>query len=144
MARWTLAVAGVVWLLVGTAGVALALTGAERVLSLLPPLAIDADALGGAVTTIAIALIAIGGAHLAILLGLRGARRWPRSAGALLTGVLAVASLALGAAAVSSAVRHAEFALPLLGGASVATLAAAAYGGAAAGLVRELRAGSVS
>ena len=67
MARWTLAVAGVVWLLVGTAGVALALTGTERVLSLLPPLAIDADALGGAVTTIAIALIAIGGAHLAIV-----------------------------------------------------------------------------
>lgn len=144
MARRTLVVGGVAWLLVGIAGVALALSGSEGLLELLPPLAVDADAVGGAVTAISSGLIAIGVAHLVILAGLGGAGRWARSAGALLTAVLAVATLALAAAAVSSAVRHEPYALPLIGGAVLAVAAGAVYGVAAVRLASELRAGSAS
>jgi hypothetical protein len=144
VARTILIVGAVVWMLVGVVGVALAATGTETLLALLPPLEIDADALGGALTAVAMTLALVGVAHLVVALGLGRRRRWAMSAGALLASILAIVSIALAAAAFSSAIREASYAAPLAGGGVVALLAAAGYGTAAVRLARELGSGSVS
>jgi len=141
VARTVLIIGAVAWLLVGAAGLVLAAAGTTLLLSLLPPLAIDAEALGGALTAVAVSVIATGAAHLVVVAGLRRDRRWARSAGALLTSVLSVVSLALAAAAISSALREPAAVLPLLGAALVAAFAAAGYALAAVRLVRELGSG---
>jgi hypothetical protein len=89
-------------------------------------------------------LVATGTAHLFVVAGLREGRRWARSAGALLASVLAVASIGLAAAAISSALRSPAYALPLLAAAAVATGAAIGYTLAAVRLARELGSGSAS
>jgi len=142
VARRVLVVGAAVWILLGAVGMLLAAVGTDNLLSWLPPLAIDADALGGALTAVGLALVATGVAHVVVLLGLRRGRRWAGSAGALLASVLAIVSLALAATAFSSAVREPAYALPLIGAGSLATLAAAGYGIAAVRLVRELGSGS--
>ena len=144
MARTILIVGAVAWLLAGAASFVLAETGTGWLLSLLPPLAIDADAVGGALTALALTMVVTGTAHLFVVAGLRERRRWATSAGALLASVLAVACVALAAAAISSAVREPAYALPLLGAALVAGSAATGYVLAAVGLARELGSGSVS
>jgi len=144
VARTVLLVGAAACLLSGVAGIGLAIAGSESLLSLLPPLAIDADALGGAVTAVALALVAVGVVHLGVLVGLGQGQRWAMSAGALLSSVLAVVSLALAAAAVSSALRAADYALPLIGAASLAFVATAAYAFVAVRLARELGSGSAS
>jgi hypothetical protein len=144
VARTVLAVGAVAWLFVGAIGIGLAAAGREWVLAVLPPLAIDADALGGALTALAAVLVLVGAAHLAVVAGLRRGWRLARSAGALLASVLSVACLALTATAVSSALRETEYALGLIGASVAAVVAAVAYGLAAAHLVRELGAGSAT
>ena len=144
MARTILLVGTIVWLLVGAGGLAVAVFGADRLLSLLPPLAIDAEALGGALLTVAIALLLVGVAHAIVVAGLRRGLRWARSAGALLGAVLAIASIALAAAALSSAIRETAVAPVLLVAGSAATLAALGYGLVAVRLARELTSGSAN
>jgi hypothetical protein len=141
-ARRVLLVGAVGWLLAAITGIAVAVAGVDALRALLPPLAIDADALGGAITAVAVALLAVGGAHVAVLLG--DGRRWAMSAGALLSSVLSIASLALAAAAVASAARVSVLAWPLLGGGVVAGLVAIGYGVAAVRLARQLGSGSAS
>jgi hypothetical protein len=142
VARTVLAVGAVAWLIVGVAGIAIAVAGREWMIGILPPLAIDADALGGALAAMASALGLVGIAHLGVVVGL--SRRWRSalSAGVLLASVLSAACLALAAAAISSAVREPTYVLGLVGAAAAAVVAAVAYGLAAVHLVRELRAGS--
>ena len=144
MARTILLVGTIAWLVGGVAGIAIAVFGIDRVMTLLPPLAIDADAVGGALLTVALVLIAIGAVHATVLVGLRRAKRWAGSAGALLGGVLAVACLALAAAALASATRDASLAASLFVAAAVAAVAAIGYGLVAVGLARELTSGSAS
>ena len=144
MARRVLIIGAVIWLLAGAGGFVLAAVGIQWLLARLPPLAIDADALGGALTALALTLVGTGTAHLFVVAGLRDGRRWAGSAGALLASVLAVVCVGLAATAISSALREPTYALPLLAGAGVAASAATAYVLAAVQLARELGSGSVS
>jgi hypothetical protein len=144
VARLVLTVGAVAWLLLGAAGIGLAVAGREWMIAVLPPLAIDADALGGALTAMASGLVLVGAAHLGVVVGLRRGWRSARSAGVLLASLLSIACLALAAAAVSSALREPAYALGLIGAALVAALAAVGYGLAAVHLASELRAGSAS
>ena len=105
----------------------------------LPVLAVDADAVSGAITAISIGAIAIAGAHAAIAAGLARQRRWALSAGVLLASVLGAGFLALAAAAATSAARESVIGLPLALGAAVSALAAGSYGLVAWRLVGELR-----
>lgn len=139
MVRAILVMGAVIWLLAGGVGIVLARLGVDRLLAVLPPLSIDADAVGGALTAIAVALGLIGLAHVAVLIGLRRRGPFARTAGVLLSAVLSVACLALAAAAVASAVRDASSAAALLAGAGGAGVAAMVYAIAAVGLARELR-----
>ncbi len=144
MARTFLVIGAVAFLLAGVFTFALAAVGVERLLTMLPPLAIDADAVGGALTALALSFVATGTVHLFVVAGLRERRRWAASAGALLAGVLAAAFVGLATAAISSALRSPANALPLLMGAAAATFAAISYALVAVRLARELGSGSAS
>lgn len=142
MARTILLIGAIGWLVVAIAGLGVALAGRDTLMAALPPLAIDADALGGALTVIAVVALGIGAAHAGAVVGLGRGSRWARSAGVLLASVMSVVFLALAATAAASAVRESPLAL-LLGGACVATtLAAIGYALTAARLVADLRSGS--
>ncbi|MGH6914310.1 MAG: hypothetical protein ACREH3_11465 [Geminicoccales bacterium] len=143
MARIILLAAGAIWCLAGLAGLAISLLGIEVVQRLLPPLAIDTDALRGAATAFAAGLLAAGLAHGVVLLGLRSRHRWGWSAGVLLAASLAALLVALAAAAATSAVASPAYAQTYIGGAVLAGLGAIGYGLAAARLAGELRSGSV-
>jgi len=142
MARRILLIGAVGWLVVAIAGLGVALAGRQTLLAALPPLAIDADALGGALTVIAVAALAIGGAHAGVMVGLGRGSRWARSAGVLLASVMSVVFLALAATAAASAVRESPLALVLGGACIAAALAAIGYALTAARLVADLRSGS--
>ena len=141
MARTVFLAGGGAWFVLGAVGVALAVAGREWIVATLPPLAVDTDAIGGALTAVALAALAVGAAHLAIAAGLAGDRRWARSAGILLASMMALAFLGATAAAASSAVRESALVLPLGASAVVAGLAVIAYGLTAVLLVREIGAG---
>lgn len=142
MARTILLIGAIGWLVVAIAGLGVALAGRDTLMAALPPLAIDADALGGALTVIAVVALGIGAAHAGAVVGLGRGSRWARSAGVLLASVMSVVFLAIAATAAASAVRESPLAL-LLGGACVATtLAAIGYALTAARLVADLRSGS--
>lgn len=144
MARTVLRVGAVAWTLLAIGAFGVALTGRDALLAGLPPLAIDADALGGALTVMAVACLAIGAAHAGIVLGLGRGLRWAQSAGLLLASVLAMAFLALAAAAVASALRESSVA-PMLGAAAaLAAATAIGYGLTAARLIADLRSGSAN
>ncbi len=141
MARTILFVGAVAWLVVAFGALVVAIAGRDALVAVLPPLAIDADALGGALTVMAVASLAIGTAHAAIVASLaRGARR-ARSAGVLLASVLSVAFLGLSAAAAASALRESPLALVLAGACVAAAAAAIGYAVTVARLVADLRSG---
>jgi len=142
MARTILLVGAGIWLTAGGVGIATATLGAGEIVSRLPTLAIDADAVGGALTATGTAMVAIGLVHLAILVGLRRGRRWAASGGALLGAVMALASLALAATALASASRESVLAAVLFAAAAVGTLAAVGYAVVAVRLARALASGS--
>ena len=144
MSRTVFLVGAAIWLLAGIGGIAVGAVGTESLLSLLPPLAIDAAALGGALTAVALALLAIGVMHLVVVGGIANDRRWASSAGVLLASALAILALALAATAVASALRDARYALPLIGAAALAAVGAAVYAYAAVRLAGQLGSGSVS
>jgi hypothetical protein len=136
--RRVLLIGAVAWLMIGILGIGLAMFGRAWLLSQLPPLAIDADALGGALTAMALLVVGIGGAHLGVLVGLGRGWRWVWSAGALLASVLAALLLGLAATAISSALRETAYAAPLLGAACLAVLGMLGYALVAVRLAREL------
>ena len=131
MARTILLTGAFGWLLVAVAGLGVALAGRNALLAALPPLAIDADALGGALTVIAVAALGVGAGHAGVVVGLGRGNRWARSAGVLLASVMSVVFLALAATAAASAVRESPLVLVLGGAGLAAALAASlrAHGG---------------
>jgi len=142
VARTILSIAAVVWTLAGLAGLAVAALGTDTVRSALPPLAIDRSALGGAITTVALGILAVGILHLVILAGIRRRWRGALAGGALLGAVMTAVSTASGAAAVASAVRTPDF-VALLGAAALgASLAAVGYGLVTVRLIGDLRSDS--
>lgn len=142
MARAILGIGAALWSVGCVAAIALAIVGVERLMDLLPPLQVDADAVRGAVVAVAVGLALAATAHLVVLAGLRSHRRRAWSAGILLAGLLAATFVALAAAAFTSAV---------VGSGAVLLLTLAGFGGAmlalgyavvTARLVSELRAGA--
>ena len=142
MARAPFLVGTAAWLLLGVAGIVVAMVGRDALTRVLPDLAIDADALGGAIAGIAAGAVAIGLAHLAVAVGFRAGRRFAVGVGILLASLLAAGFAALAAAALASAQREAALAPALIAGALAAAVIGLAYGWVAWQLVGERRAGS--
>ncbi len=142
MARLILVVAATVWVIAALLGVGLAAFGAGWLESILPPLSIDTDALRGAVTAVAAGLLAVGFAHVLVVIGVASRRRWGSTAGILLSAVLAATFIALGATAGTSAVASPDQALMLIGSAVAAAVGAGAYAMVVMRLVGQRRSGS--
>ncbi len=143
MARAVLVAGAVAWGLAGLLALAIALAGLAWLEGLLPPLAIDADALRGALVAIGIGLLAVGLFHAAAALLIRR-RRWGSSAAILLDAMMSANLLALAAAALTTMITTPS-AVVLLGVAAVVALAAAvAYAVAVVELVVERRSGSAT
>ena len=144
MARSLLLAATAAWLAAGVIGLVIGTVGAPTLQRLLPPLAIDLDALRGAVTAVAGGVLTIGMAHAAIMVGVRRGGRRALSAALLLAGFLSVLLMALAAAAATSAATTPASA-PAFAAAGIAALVGAiGYGAVGALLLRELRSGSVT
>lgn len=142
MAHSLLLAAAAAWIAAGAAGVGVGTVGATTLQRILPPLAIDLDALRGAVTAVSLGVLTIGAAHAAVVVGLRGGGRRARSAALLLSGFLLALLLALAAASATTAVTTPASAL-LFGAAALgAAVGAIGYGVIVALLVREVRSGS--
>ncbi len=139
MARSILLAAAVAWLIAGAAAVAIAAFGTGWLQRILPPLAIDADAIRGAAITIAVGVIGVGLSHLAVLAGMRGGHRLAWSGGILLAGFLAAALFALAAAAATSAVAVPASAAAFVAVAIGTAVASAGYGLVAVLLIGERR-----
>jgi len=137
--RAILTAALVLWLLAGLAALAVAAWGADAVEAALPPLAIDTDALRGAIVAMGAAFIGLATVHGMLVFGLARERRWAWTGATLLAALLAMLCLALGAAAATSAVATPEHAVPLVAATAVAVMGALAYAVVAAGLVGEIR-----
>jgi len=123
----------------GTAGLVLAALGTEALERLLPPLAIDTDALRAAIVAVAVALLLVGAVHLVIVAGLRRGRRLAWTVGILMAALLCATCIALAAASATSAAADPGRALSYLAGAVGAALGAVAYGVIAARLVGQRR-----
>ncbi|MGH2444770.1 MAG: hypothetical protein ACRDGD_01825 [Candidatus Limnocylindria bacterium] len=142
MARIVLVIGAVLWTLAGLVSLALAAGAADAILSLLPPLVIDADAVAGAMTAFGVGFLLLGATHGGVVLGLRREQRPAHSAGILLAAIMASGLVALAAAAVASAARDSASAPALLGGGIGAGIGAIGYALTAARLVGERRSGS--
>ena len=90
MARAIIGAGAVVWSLLCIAAAIVAIVGVERLVELLPPLQVDAEAVRGAVIAGAVGFAVASGAHVAVLVGLRAHRRRAWSAGILLAAVLSL------------------------------------------------------
>lgn len=139
MARAILVAGAVAWLLGGTLGLALAAFGTGWLVTVLPPLAIGADALARAVGALSVGLLIVALAHAGALVGLRRGGAWGYGWAILLAGLLGFALATLGVAALTSAATQPASALAFIGSALAALGAGAAYGLAAVRLVIELR-----
>jgi len=126
-----LAAAGLVLLLICAAGVGAGLLLAERLFALLPPVTIDAAAVGGATVALGLAIGLLGVAHLLLAIGLRRGVRLVVVPSIVLCAAMAVLSLAWAVAAlVSAASGSAPPAAMLVAGIGLLLVAAAyAWGG---------------
>ena len=127
MARIVLACGAALWLVGAVAAAAIGIAGSDRLAAMLPPLAIDGAALGGAVIAVGGALGIAGLAHLTALLALRARRPRALSAATLLGGLCSAVFVALAGAAFASAAAEPSLSGPLIGAGAVAALAALAY-----------------
>lgn len=142
VARAILGIGAAAWTVGCIAAVVVAIVGVERLMDLLPPLQVDAEAVRGAVVAVAVGLALAAAAHLLVMAGLRTHRRRAWSAGILLAGLLAATFVALSAAAFTSAVVGSGDALLLAVAGFGAASLACGYALATARLVAELRAGA--
>ena len=140
MARSLLLAATMVWLMAGAAGIGIGLLGTTGLQTLLPPLAIDLAALGGAVVAVAVGVLAVGIAHAAVVVGMRAGRSLARSAALLMAATLSALLLALAAAAATSAATVPDRAPSFLLAGLAALVGAGAYGLVTGLLVAEVRA----
>lgn len=136
-----LLVGATAWLVAGMAAAGVGVFGAAWLHAQLPPIYIDAAALGGGLTAVGVLLATIGVAQAAVLVALGSGRRPAQSVAILLTATLAATLLVGAVAAATGAATVPALAAPLLAVAVVAALAAAAYALAAAHLMGGLGAG---
>lgn len=141
MARHVLYTGAVAWILVGAAGIGLALIGADGVRALLPPLVISADALAGTIAALGAGMVVAGLVHLAIALGVDRGRSWAVSGGILLAGVSVAAFVTLAAAALTAGAAGSLLGPAAALAAIAALLLAGGYALAGLDLVRRLRSG---
>jgi hypothetical protein len=142
MARSLLLAAAAAWIAAGAIGVGVGTVGAITLQRMLPPLAIDLDALRGAVTAVAAGVLAMGGIHAAVVVGLHRGGRRAVSAALLLSGFLSALLLALAAAAATSVVTTPASAPAFLAAGIAALGGAVGYALVGALLVHELRSNS--
>jgi hypothetical protein len=138
MASLLLAVAAAVWLLAGVVVIAVGLGGAPWLMAQLPPLSIDAAAVGGAAVAIGIGLVGIAVFHVAVAMGVRAMRRWAVSSGVLLSATMAVGLVAVALAAGTTLARGSPAPWLLGAAAGTAVAGAAGYAWCAVRLVRML------
>lgn len=144
MARGILATFGAVWLAAGIGGVALGLGFADAIVGFLPPLAIDVEALGGAITAFGAGILLVGLVHVALAVALGRGTRLARTAAILLSAVGCAAMISLAAASAASAARESQLAALLAAAAVAAGIGAVVYALAVVRLTAEIRAGSGS
>ncbi len=97
LTRVLLLVGGGIALAAGVAGLVAGATVPDRLLALLPPVAVDAPAIGGA--TVALGALLAGAGLLQVGTGLLlGRGDWARAAGIVILGLLAALLLAVGVA----------------------------------------------
>ena len=142
VARRFLLAATIGWLAVAATALLAAVAGRDSLLAALPPLAIDADALGGALTAVAVGAGAIGALHAWLVGALAGRDRRPRTVGVIHAGLLAAVFVALAAAAAASAIRETALAAWLWLGCAAAAAAAIGYAWTAADLIGQMRSGA--
>jgi hypothetical protein len=124
-ARLVLVVGGTAMLLSGLVVAALGLFAGAWLRSLLPQVAVDASAVGGAAFALGLTVAAAGASQLTLAASVRRPGRWTTAGAAVLTGLLAALLIACAAAAVTEVARGGT---PWLLGASLAlTVAAFAY-----------------
>lgn len=140
MARTLLLAATIVWLVAGAVGLGIGLLGSGGLQQILPPLAIDLAALGGAVVAVASGVLVVGALHALVVVGIRAGMPAARSAALLLAATLAALLFALAAASATSAVTVPERAPSFLAASVAALIGAAAYGLVTFLLVGEVRA----
>lgn len=143
MVRAVLIVAGAGWSVAGLAALGASLFATDALVELLPPLAIDADAVAGAAAAIGAACLAVGVIHAVVVLGLGRGSRWAWSAGILLAGVMVLGfggtSLAAGASLLAGTVPAGAGVLGAVGAAALAI----GYGWMGARLTRALASGTL-
>ena len=140
MARTLLLAATIVWLVAGFIGIGIGLTSAAGLQRMLPPLAIDLAALGGAVVAVGFGILVIGLVHGGVVVALRAGYPLAPSAALLLAITMTTLMLALAAAAATSAATVPDRAPSLLVATAAALVAASVYGLVASLLVIEVRA----
>jgi hypothetical protein len=140
MARPVLLAATIVWLAAGALGIGIGLLASTGLQRLLPPLAIDLAALGGAVVAVSVGVLAVGVVHAVIVLGLRAGHAAARSAALLLAATLSALLVALAAASATSAVTVPDRAPSFIAACAAALVGVAAYGLVTVQLVAEMRA----
>lgn len=97
-----LALLGLVLLLLGAAAIGAGLVFAERIRAMLPPVAIDAAAVGGALVALGGAAGLLGAAHLAVALAIRRRARRAAVPAIVLSAVMSVVTLGWATAALVS------------------------------------------
>jgi hypothetical protein len=140
VARALLLGAAILWLVAGAVGIGIGLLGADDLQRVLPTLAIDLPALGGAVVAVGSAILAIGVVHAILAVGLWAGRELARTAALLLAAALFALLMTFTAAAVTTAVTVPARAPAFLGAGLVGLAGAALYGVVTALLVAEVRA----
>ena len=144
MGRAVLAAGAVLWGLAAVAAAGIAVAGVDRLLALLPPLVIDADAVRGAAVTVSVALGLAAVVHAAVLVALQRGIRIAWSAGALLSGLGVALTIGLAATAFASAAAEPPLTVPLVAAGLLSLAVSFAYAAATAWFVGEIRAGRPS
>jgi hypothetical protein len=137
MPRWprvVLAVGGGVMVLAGAGGMALGTGGGAFVRALLPPVAVDASAVGGATVALSAVVVGFGAVQLLLARAVSRPGRWTAAAAVILSGLLAAASLAV--AVVSATQAAAGGPAALLAVAATMLVIALAYAAASMTLAR--------
>jgi hypothetical protein len=142
--RTSLLLAGAGWFIAGLAALAVSVVGTDMLLALLPPLAVDADAVAGAAAAIGATLVAVAMIHAVVVVGLVRRVRWAWSAGILLAAVMSLGLAGTAIAAGVSVVAETLATGPGLLGGVGAAMVAIGYGWAGARLTRELASGTLT
>lgn len=144
MGRAVLAAGALLWGVAAAAAAAVAVAGVDRLLALLPPLAVDADAVRGAAVAVSVALWLAAVVHAAVLVALQRGIRIAWSAGALLSGLGVALTIGLAATAFASAAAEPPLTVPLVAAGLLSLAVSFAYAAATAWFVGEIRAGTPS